>query len=161
MQLSTLAGMKPSLRFAVTHVIPARNEDVWRVLEDFGAEHRWTTSVRWCTRDTADVRVGTVRTCQLPRPLMGRSEVREEVTELEPGRVLAYFLDGTAGPFATASSRWSTVTTAGDATAVTVQGTFAPKNAAVPVVVWPFAKPTLQRLTRHVLRELEVFLRSR
>jgi hypothetical protein len=70
-------------------------------------------------------------------------------------------VQSTAGPFAIASSRWSTVTTAGDATAVTVQGTFAPKNAAVPVVVWPFAKPTLQRLTRHVLRELEVFLRSR
>jgi hypothetical protein len=44
--------MKPSLRFAVTHVIPARNEDVWRVLEDFGAEHG--RPVRHCVEPMVD-----------------------------------------------------------------------------------------------------------
>lgn len=149
------------LQFAVTHEIPASNEDVWRVLGDFGREHRWTRSLSRCTRDTSDVRVGTVRTCQLPRPLMGRTEVREELTEFAPGRSFAYSLEGPAGPFEFASSRWSTTPTTDGATAVTVEGTFSPRNVAVPVVVWPFVQPMLQRLTRRILGELETFLQIR
>jgi uncharacterized protein YndB with AHSA1/START domain len=152
--------MERPLRFTVTHVVPTPNEDVWRVLGDFGREHQWTTTLSQCTRDTPDVRVGTVRTCRLPRPLMGRTQVREALTEFEPGHSLAYALDGSAGPFATASSRWSTSPVHDDATAVTVEGMFTPKNAAVPVIVWPFAKPMLRRLTKRILGELEGFLPS-
>lgn len=150
--------MERSLKFAVTRVVPASNEAVWRVLGDFGAEHRWTRTVSRCARDTVDVRVGTVRSCRLPRPLMGRTEVREVVTEIEPGRALAYSLEGAAGPFAFASSRWSTSAAASHATAVTVEGAFEPKNVAVGLLAWPFAKPMLRRLTRRVLAELESFL---
>lgn len=148
------------LKFSVTHVIHAPNEAVWRVLGDFGREHRWTRTVAGCTRDTVDVRVGTVRSCRLPRPLMGRSEVREALTEFEPGRALAYALDGTAGPFAFASSRWSTKPASTHATAVTVEGRFEPKNGSVRFLVWPFARPMLRRITRGVLRELDGFLRN-
>ncbi|MGH2988528.1 MAG: SRPBCC family protein [Microbacterium sp.] len=54
----------------MTHVIAAPNEAVLRVVGDFGAEHRWTKTVDDCVRDTADVRVGTVRSCRRtgPRP---------------------------------------------------------------------------------------------
>jgi hypothetical protein len=153
--------MEASLRFAVTHVVPAGNEDVWRVLGDFGREHHWTKTLSWCTRDTSDVRVGTVRTCRLPRPLMCRTEVREALTEFDPGRSFAYALEGSAGPFATASSRWSTSATHTTATAVTVEGTFTPRNSAIPVVVWPFVRPMLRRTTRRLLSELEQHLRNR
>lgn len=150
--------MKRSLRFAVTRVIAAPNDAVWRVLGDFGAEHRWTKTLSHCTRDTTDVRVGTVRNCRLRRSLMGRTEVRETLTEFEPGRALAYSLEGAAGPFASASSRWTTSPSSNHATAVTVEGTFEPKTRAVRVLVWPFAKPMLQRVTKRVLRELEAYV---
>jgi hypothetical protein len=153
--------MERSLQFAVTHVVPAPNEDVWRVLGDFGHEHRWTKRLSRCIRNTSVVGVGTVRTCRLPRPLMGRTEVREVLTHFEPGHSFAYVLEGSTGPFSVASSRWSTSPAHDDATAVTVEGLFTPKNAAVPVVVWPFVKPLLQRLTKRILRELAAFLQSR
>lgn len=34
----------------------------------------------------------------------------------------------------------------------TVEGRFMPRNAAMQLVVWPFAKPMLQHLTRRILR---------
>ena len=147
--------MKRHLTFAVTHVVNAPNEAVWDVLGDFGTEHRWTKTLSSCTRSTADVRVGTVRVCQLPRPLMGRTSARETLTEFEPGYALGYVLDGPAGPFAHASSRWSTCPATRRGTAVTVEGRFSPKNRAVRALVWPVAKPMLRRLTKGVLRELE------
>jgi hypothetical protein len=89
---------------------------------------------------------------------MGRTSVRETVTEFSPGRGLAYTLDGPAGPFATAASRWSLRAVSPGSTAVTVEGIFRPVNAAARVVVWPLAKPMLRRLTKRVLGELETFV---
>ena len=68
--------------------------------------------------------MGTVRTCVLPRPLMGRDHVREQLTEFEPGRALSYRLEGPAGPFAVASSRWSTNPVNAGSTQVRVEGIF-------------------------------------
>jgi hypothetical protein len=59
-------------------------------------------------RFSATVGVGTVRTCALPKPLMGRTHAREQLVEYPPGVALAYDLDGPAGPFASTASRWST-----------------------------------------------------
>jgi uncharacterized protein YndB with AHSA1/START domain len=139
-------------------MIDSPNEAVWHVLGDFGSEHRWTRSVSRCTRDTKEVRVGTVRTCELPRSLMGRSHVRESLTEFEAGRALAYQLEGPAGPFAVASSRWSSKATSSHSTAVTVEGKFEPKNSAVRILLWPLVRPMLKRLTGRILRELEEFV---
>lgn len=150
--------MKRPLAFEVTRHIRASNDAVWHLLADFGNEHRWTSAVSHCTRDTRDVHVGTARSCRLPRPLMGRTHAREALTEFEPGRALSYALEGPAGPFAVASSRWSTRPRSSDATSVTVEGTFEPKHAAVRLFVWPIAKPILLRITRRVLRDLEAFL---
>lgn len=152
--------MPSELRFSVTYPVRGSLDEVWRVLGDFGGEHRWTTTLTFCERQSHDVRVGTVRRCRLPRPLMGRREVHETLTEFEPGRALAYVLDGEAGPFATASSRWSTAPTACGATAVTVEGRFTPRSRIVGVMVWPAAKPALRRLTRKVLAELDAFVAS-
>ena len=130
---------------------------VWSVLGDFGNEHRWTRSVASCTRDTPDVRLGTRRTCRLPRPLMGRTEVREGLTEYEPGSALGYALEGTAGPFASAASRWSTRPAADGATLVTVEGRFTTRRPAA-ALLWPLMRPALRRLTRGVIGELEAFV---
>ena len=151
--------MARTLPFEVTGIVHASVESVWQVLGDFGTEHRWTRSLVHCSRDTEDVAVGTVRACQLPRPLMGRTFVRETLTEFEPGESLAYVLDGPAGPFASASSRWSTQAKH-DATEVTITGTFQPKSRLVRLIVWPAARPMLRRFSKRVLRELDAFLIS-
>lgn len=146
------------LQFSVTRVVHAPSKDVWRVLGDFGTEHRWAKSLSHCKRDTPDVRVGTTRSCRLPKPLMGRTEVCEVLTEFEPERALAYALDGPAGPFASAFSRWSTQSASEGSTEVTIAGRFEPKNWFVRLLVWPLAKLMLKRLTGRVLGELEVFV---
>lgn len=135
-------------------------EQVWKILGDFGAEHRWTQTLLHCERDTPQVRVGTSRTCTLAKPLMGRTRVREELVEFSPGRALAYRLHGSAGPFRTATSRWSTSVDAEGTTVITVEGRFTPKNRAVRALLWPVVKPYISRLTRGILKELELFLVS-
>lgn len=92
--------MAQLLRFEVTRRIGVPGGVLWNVLGDFGREHRWTKNLVHCERDTETVRVGTIRTCTLPKPLMGRTSVREQLTEFKSGRSLAYRLEGPAGPFA-------------------------------------------------------------
>lgn len=153
--------MPKKLTFAVESTIGAPPNAVWDVLGDFGTEHRWTKSVAYCARDTDTVGVGTVRNCTLPKPLMGRTAVREELTEYEPGSVLAYRLEGSAGPFASASSRWSTRSRSDGGTIVIVEGFFTARSRAAEIVVWPLARPMLRRLTRRVIGELEAFVLGR
>ena len=154
--------MPTQLRFAVSRTVPAPVEAIWQVLGDFGTEHRWSRQVNHCARDTEAVRVGTVRTCTRPMGLMGRTEVREELTEYVPGTALAYALDGPAGPFSTAASRWSTSPVSDNSTVLTVEGFFTPRNRMAQILIWPLAKPVLRRLTRSVIGELEEFVvRSR
>ena len=150
--------MPKTLTFAVETTIRAPSDAVWEVLGDFGTEHRWTKSLDHCVRDTDVVRVGTIRTCTLPKPLMGRTAVREELTEYEPGSALAYRLEGSAGPFASASSRWSTTPASGSGTIVTVEGFLTAGSRAAEILVWPLARPMLRRLTRRVVGELETFV---
>jgi hypothetical protein len=149
------------VRFSITEAVHASNDAIWAVLGDFGTEHRWTRTLAHCERDTSDVRVGTARTCTLPRPLMGRARVREELIEYEPGAALAYDLDGPAGPFLTASSRWATRADTGSGTALTVEGRFTPRNWFVRLLVWPLARLAIRRLTRKVIRELEAYVLAR
>jgi hypothetical protein len=89
---------------------------------------------------------------------MGRTTVREELTEYEPGRALAYSLEGPAGPFASASSRWSTSPGSDGSTIVCVEGFFTARNRAAEIVVWPLVRPMLRRLTSRVIAELERFV---
>lgn len=146
------------LSFAVIKRTEVSPERVWEILGDFGNEHRWTRTLVHCERNTPKVSVGTSRTCTLPKPLMGRTQVREELIEFSPGKSLMYKLDGPAGPFRTASSRWLTSIDAEGKTVITVEGHFAPRNKIVGVVLWPIVKPYIARLTRGVLAELDSFL---
>lgn len=146
--------------FSITEQVRASNAAVWTILGDFGNEHRWTRTLVQCERNTKDVRVGTARICTLPRPLMGRTQVREELTEFQPGIALAYVLDGPAGPFLKASSRWSTHAVDAGTTSVTVEGTFIPRSWLARAFAWPLAKPFIKKLTRSVVRELGTFATS-
>lgn len=100
------------LTFSASREVRATRDAVWAVMGDFGNEHRWTKTLSSCSRDTPTVRVGTVRHCLLPKPLMGRTEVFETLIELHPGTSLGYTLDGPAGPSAQSAGR-STVVPAG------------------------------------------------
>ena len=73
------------LEAARTQRTPAQ---VWRLLGDFGNEHRWSSQLASCRRDTAAVGVGTRRTCALAKPLMGRTETTEELTDYIGGAAL-------------------------------------------------------------------------
>lgn len=149
------------LVFAVTKKVGVPVKQVWDVLGDFGTEHRWTRTLIYCQRDTPRVSVGTSRICTLAKPLMGRTRVREELIEFSPGQALSYKLDGPAGPFRTASSRWATHPDAEGSTVITVEGRFTPQNKVVRVLLWPVVKPLIARLTKKVLGELEMFLCER
>ena len=145
--------------FRVSHVVGASNDRVWGVLGDFGNEHRWTKSLTHCERDTATVQVGTWRTCVLPRPLMGRTRVRERLVEFAHCSALAYELEGGAGPFAKARSRWSTLERSDGTTELTVVGEFVPRGW-IGYAVWPLSKPAVKGLTRRVIGELDSFIAS-
>jgi hypothetical protein len=150
--------MAGQLRFTVSRRVQAPVGAIWRVLGDFGTEHRWSKQFDHCARDTDVVRVGTIRTCTLPKALMGRSQVREALTEYVPGTALAYALEGAAGPFAAAASRWSTRPASNNSTVVTVEGFFRARNLPARLLIWPLAKPMLRRLTHRVIGELEAFV---
>ena len=143
--------------FSVSKVVGASNDRVWKVLGDFGHEHRWTRSLTHCERDTPIAQVGTWRSCVLPRPLMGRTRVREELTEFAPRSALAYELEGGAGPFAKARSRWSTRERPDGTTELTVVGEFVPRSW-VGYAVWPLSKPAVKRLTQQVIGELDSYI---
>lgn len=142
----------------MSHSIAAPPEAVWRVLGDFGNDHQWNRSVSLCTRDTPDVRVGTTRTCHLPKPVMGRTEARETITEITPGRSLAYELDGPAGPFRKAGSAWQAMPNGPDGTTIIVEGRFEPKNKLVGIVLGPLVRLAVRRIIRQALREFEAFV---
>ncbi len=135
---------------ARTHNTPA---DVWRLLGDFGNEHRWSSQLASCHRDTAAVGVGTRRTCVLAKPLMGRTEATEELTEYVPRASLAYRLSGRAGPFRVSEGRW-VITPDEDVTVITVSGSFEPLNTTVGLLVGPLAKLVAVRAARRALAEL-------
>ena len=146
------------LEFSVSKTLRVSNAAVWDVLGDFGTEHRWTRTLKYCERDTTTVGVGTARTCVLPKPLMGRTSVRETLVEYAPLVTLTYELDGPAGPFLQARSRWSTYALSSETTALEVEGMFVPRNWMGRYAIWPAAKPMLRRLTRQVLNELEAYV---
>jgi hypothetical protein len=149
-----------TLSFAVSSRTDVILKRVWETLGDFGNEHRWTRTLVHCERDTPGVDVGTSRTCTLAKPLMGRTQVREELIEFSPGKALMYKLDGPAGPFRTAASRWTTCIDTDGKTVITVEGRFTPRSKIVGAVFWPIVKPHIARLTRRVLAELDLFLRA-
>jgi hypothetical protein len=91
---------------------------------------------------------------------MGRTEVREELTEYAPGTALGYALEGPAGPFSSAASRWTTSPVSDVSTLVTVEGRFTARNRMAQILIWPLAKPMLRRLTKGVVDELELFVRA-
>jgi hypothetical protein len=135
---------------ARTHRTPAQ---VWRLLGDFGNEHRWSSQLASCHRDTASVGVGTRRTCALARPLMGRTETTEELTDYVAGASLAYRLSGRAGSFRASEGRWE-VRPDQKVTVITVSGRFEPLNATVGLLVGPLAKMVAVRAARRALADL-------
>jgi hypothetical protein len=92
---------------------------------------------------------------------MSRSFVREELTEYQPGSALAYRLEGSAGPFASAASRWSLYSGDDGGTHVRVEGFFTVASPLATILVWPIVKPMLQRITRRVIDELAAFVTAR
>jgi hypothetical protein len=144
------------LRFAVSRTARAPNAAVWRVLGDFGTEHRWNTSVSECRRNTESVRVGTVL-CG-PAPCQSRSWATPRGGAphgIRPGRGARVCARTAGGPVLLGVQPVVDETSRRRCNYVTVEGRFAPRNRWVRFVVWPLATLMLRRLTRRVIGELE------
>jgi uncharacterized protein YndB with AHSA1/START domain len=133
---------------------------VWSILGDFGTEHRWASQLRHCQRSSDVVRVGTVRSCTLARPIMGRSSVDEELVEFEPGKALSYRLRGGAGPFRSAEGRW-TISPDGAGALVEVSGRFEPRSAVIGFLFGNLARAAARRAARRALDDLAIFAETR
>jgi uncharacterized protein YndB with AHSA1/START domain len=151
--------MPRSLRVSRQRFINAQSARVWAVVGDFGHEDRFARNIRSSSRDTADVRVGTVRTLTLAKPLMGRDRVEEVVIALDPGQMLVYQLRGSAGPFATAESHWH-LREDGKGTIVEVEGRFMPRNAVLGFLIGGAASAAVRRALDESLREVAAFVEA-
>ncbi len=139
-------------------IVPHPVDVVWAVLGDFGSEHRWSSQLARCGRDADIVAVGTVRTCRLARPLLGRRQVTERVTDYQPGRTLAYQLGGGAGPFRTAGGRWSLCPDGRGCTVIEVTGSFQPRSQLAGRLAGPLARRIAARAARRALTDLTTHL---
>ena len=144
------ATQTEAIEIAATRMIRADPAIVWSILGDFGTEHRWASQLKQCRRSTDWVRVGTVRSCMLAKPIMGQSAVEEELIEFEPGKALAYRLRGSAGPFRSAEGRWRISPFEGG-TLVEVSGRFQPHNALVKVLLGGLARASARRAAHRAL----------
>jgi len=138
---------------AERRLIAADQGTVWQRIADFGSEHRWSSALAACHRDTQSVAVGTVRHCTLSRPLLGRRAVSEELTEFVAPQALGYRLRGGAGPFRTAAGRW-VLRPSGGCTVVEVFGTFQPHNMLVALLFGRLARAAARRAARQALHDL-------
>jgi uncharacterized protein YndB with AHSA1/START domain len=145
--------MPQLLRVSRQRLIVAPIERVWSIVADFGHENQWVHNIRRSSRDTPDVRVGTVRTLELEKALMGRDHVEEVIMALEPMQLLAYRLRGSAGPFTSAESHWR-FREEGRGTIVEVEGRFMPRNAVLGFLVRGAATVAVRRALDGSLREL-------
>lgn len=154
------ARTMPAIEISARRTLRADPALVWSILGDFGTEHRWASQLRHCRRNTNTVRVGTVRSCTLAKPLMGRSTVDEELVDFEPGRALSYKLRGGAGPFRSAEGRW-TVRPGRGGTFVEVSGRFEPRSAVIGFIFGGLARAAARRAARRALDDLATFVETR
>jgi len=143
----------PPVQISEGRLIQAAVARVWSVVGDFGNEHKWASQLKHCQRNTETVRVGSVRSCTLAKPLMGRAAVEEVLIDYEPGKTLSYRLRGAAGPFRSAEGRW-TLRADANGTFVEVGGHFQPRNAFVAVLFGRLARAVAVRAARRALHDL-------
>jgi ribosome-associated toxin RatA of RatAB toxin-antitoxin module len=149
--------MPKSLRVSRQRLVHAPSERVWSVVGDFGHEDHFARNIRHSSRDTSNVGVGTIRTLELAKPLMGRDRVEEVIIAIEPGRMLAYRLRGSAGPFVSAESHWR-LREEGRGTIVEVEGRFLPRNVLLGFLIGGAAKAMVRRTLDGALRELAAYV---
>ena len=90
-------------------------EAVWAVLADFGGISRWAPNVdHSCLTTEQPEGVGTVRRVQV-----GRNALLERVVEWEPGRRLAYEIEGLPAVVRSVTNTWE-LEGSGGATTVTL-----------------------------------------
>lgn len=156
--------MVRAVTFTVRREVLVSSRRLWEVLGDFGAEHRCASNIAVCRRDTEHVGVGTVRSCILTRPLMGRASVAEELVEYAPGRTLAYRLHGGAGPFRSAEGRWTIRAGAPNRSAdrettyVEVSGHLVPRGPLTGLLLSGPARALARRAARASLADLAAYV---
>jgi hypothetical protein len=93
------------MRIRESFALDAPYELVWRVLGDFGTEQSWAPALARTSRNTKQVQVGTIRTCELTKPMLGMTTVREAVEDFGDGK-LSYSVVAPPWPFAHMRNTW-------------------------------------------------------
>jgi carbon monoxide dehydrogenase subunit G len=98
--------------------VPARPDVVWAVLADFGGLARWASDVEHsCLLRDDELDVGLARRVQV-----GRSTLVETLEVLEPGRRLAYRIEGLPPVLRRVANEW-VLEPSGEGTEVTLTTT--------------------------------------
>lgn len=104
-----------------TRTIAASAGDIWNVLADFGSLSSWSGNVdHSCVlySGPGGGPVGTARRVQVKRDALV-----ERITEFDPGRALAYDIDGLPRRLRRVANRWTLTPAAGTSTLVTLTST--------------------------------------
>ncbi len=92
----------------VSVAIAAPKEAAWAVLADYGNVHAYVRGIRdaYLTTEQASG-VGMTRYCALPRMMMMKQYIVEEISAWDEGKSFTYVVTDTTAPIADGSLEWS------------------------------------------------------
>lgn len=92
----------------VSVAVAASKEAAWAVLADYGNVHAYVRGILDAYLTTEQVSgVGMTRYCALPRMMMMKQYIVEEITAWDEGRSITYIITDAAAPITDASVAWS------------------------------------------------------
>lgn len=92
----------------VSVAVAASKEAAWAVLADYGNVHAYVRGILDAYLTTEQVSgVGMTRYCALPRMMMMKQYIVEEITAWDEGRSFTYIITDAAAPITDASVAWS------------------------------------------------------
>ena len=128
---------------------------VWAVLADFGAISRWAPNVdHSCLTTEQRQGVGATRRVQV-----GRNAFLERIVEWEPGRRLAYAIDGLPPVVRSVTNTW-TLEASGNSTTVTLASAVDTGPRPPRQLVARIVSRALAKASREMLAGLEAYLQE-
>ncbi len=97
-----------SERIDVSVSVEAPKEAAWALLADYGNPHHYVSGIVSAHLTTEQASgVGTTRYCELPRLMMMKQYIVEEISAWDEGKSFTYIITDTTAPIADASVEWS------------------------------------------------------
>lgn len=97
-----------SEKIDVSVTIEASKEAAWALLADYGNPHIYVDGITDAYLTTGQTGgVGAIRYCALPRMMMMKQYIVEEITAWDEGKSFSYIITDAAAPIADGSVDWS------------------------------------------------------